>query len=169
MATPANNFLPAQTLKGSSTFQEPAILQGLHPWSCCLHRDFWCLLKGAKCSVWLSYTRQCFFFFFLRAPSPFVFLVIGSPKDQLPTACLCNRNAYAPRAIRTYIFSLLQVGYQTCAPRTMIMKQYMEAAAQKASILKYNCVICTNDDWNIDHRKWLKKMSSLQGPTLKKN
>jgi hypothetical protein len=26
-----------------------------------------------------------------------------------------------------------------------------------------------NDDWNIGHRKWSKKMLSLGGPTLKKN
>ena len=25
-----------------------------------------------------------------------------------------------------------------------------------------------NDDWNIDHRRWSEKMSSLGGPTLKK-
>ena len=33
------------------------------------------------------------FIFFLRAPSPFiiVFLVVGLPKDQLPTVCLCKR------------------------------------------------------------------------------
>ena len=33
-----------------------------------------------------------FYYFFLRAPSPFIiyFLVVGSPKDQLPTACLCK-------------------------------------------------------------------------------
>ena len=39
------------------------------------------------------------------------FLVVGLPKDQLPTACLCNKNAYALRAIRSYILSLLQAGY----------------------------------------------------------
>ena len=59
-------------------------------------------------------------FQFTQFCSKTAIFVIGSPKDQLPTACLCNRNAYSPRAIRTYIFSLLQTGYQTCAPRTMI-------------------------------------------------
>ena len=58
--------------------------------------------------------------FFLRAPSPFIFIFLLLPKDQLPTTCLCNKNTYAPQAIRSYIFSLLQVGYQTCALRTMI-------------------------------------------------
>ena len=46
-----------------------------------------------------------------------------SPKDKLPTACLCNINAYAPWVIRYYIFSVLQTGYQTCAPRTMITQK----------------------------------------------
>ena len=49
------------------------------------------------------------------------YLVVWSPKDQLLTVCLCNKNAYAPGAIRSYIFSLLQAGYQMYAPRTMII------------------------------------------------
>ena len=70
------------------------------------------------------YFNYLFYFYFLRAPSPFIyFLVVGSPKVQLPTAWLCNRNAYAPRATRTYIFRLLQAGYQMCAQRTMINKK----------------------------------------------
>ena len=61
-----------------------------------------------------------FFVFFTSPLSVHILLVVGSPKYQLPTACLCNKNAYAPRAIRSYILSLLQAGYQTCPPRTMI-------------------------------------------------
>ena len=43
--------------------------------------------------------------FFFTSPQSIYdyFLVVGLPKDQLPTACLCNRNA-----IRSYIFSLLR-------------------------------------------------------------
>ena len=97
---------------------------------------------------------------FLVAPSPYniygspyLFLVVGLPKHQLPTTCLCNSNAnpsnflskywrfpnlksvisgpayvssnvYAPRAIRSYVISLLQAGYQTYAPCTMIIGQW---------------------------------------------
>ena len=30
------------------------------------------------------------------------------------------------------------------------------------------CLYMCNDDWNIDHRRWSKKMLPLEGPTLKK-
>ena len=48
------------------------------------------------------------------------FCCLGLLKVQLPIACPFNSNAYNPQAIRSYIDSLLQVGYQICAPPTIL-------------------------------------------------
>ena len=60
------------------------------------------------------------FFLACIGPKSLMFLVIGLPKVQFPTAYSFNNNARAPWAIRSYIDGLLQAGYQTCAPHTMI-------------------------------------------------
>jgi hypothetical protein len=64
------------------------------------------------------YIRNIFF----ASPAHYNYWVITVelPKDQLPTACLFNMNAYAPRAIRSYMLSLLQAEYQMCPSGPMI-------------------------------------------------
>ena len=59
------------------------------------------------------------YFCFLYTPHP-DFYCLGLPKVHLSTACLFNSNASARRAIRSYVNSLLQTRYQTCALHTMI-------------------------------------------------
>ena len=64
----------------------------------------------------------------LTTSKSFNFSCLGLPKVQLPFICLCNSNAYAPQAIRSYIDCLLQTEYK------YLYLRYLRVKSSKLSV-----------------------------------
>ena len=79
-----------------------------HTWAAFL--EFLYLLSPSKSLVNLQSFSKTWLFF--TTSKSFNFSCLGLPKVQLPFICLCNSNAYAPQAIRSYIDCLLQTEYK---------------------------------------------------------